>query len=409
MRVLFVVFALLPSASGCSLALDLDQFLGADAGGQNDDAGQSDAGPSDAGPSDAGGDEDAATPRDAGPRDAGMEPCFGSGTRCPAQMAAGANFTCARFTDGEVVCWGSNLHRQLGLDIQGTSAPSVPDAPVAGLSDAIDLSAAYLRACAVREEGGQVVCWGENASGPGGNEHVPVPVEGIRNAVQVSVGKTHACALLRDGTVWCWGDNSKGQRGGGDSADWLPPNRVRLPSPADNGRVSGRTSTDGGPMPVPVEVVEIDDAVDISAGTSHTCAVLDRDGRVACWGANDNGQLGVDPETSLQPVPVTVAGLFQVAEVRVGDEHTCARDEDGSVACWGKNSDGQLGNDSYDDSSLPQVTGLTGAASLATGSRHNCVVVESGGRCWGANYDGQLGNGDPLVTTSAAPIEVIGL
>ena len=49
------------------------------------------------------------------------------------------------------------------------------------------------------------------------------------------------------------------------------------------------------------------------------------------------------------------------------------------------------------------------AASLATGSRHNCVVVESGGRCWGANYDGQLGNGDPLVTTSAAPIEVIGL
>ena len=140
----------------------------------------------------------------------------------------------------------------------------------------------------------------------------------FRNAVQISAGSMHTCALDRNGDVWCWGYNYTGQLGTGNNESTTVPVRVSgLPRPA----------------------------VAIGLGDYHTCAVLE-DGSVWCWGANYWGELGNGKNgwESNSNVPVKVLGLPARAHIVVeGYEHTCALLEDGSVWCWGGNQAGELG------------------------------------------------------------------
>ena len=96
------------------------------------------------------------------------------------------------------------------------------------------------------------------------------------------------------------------------------------------------------------------------------CALL-AEGTVACWGANDYGQLGIGtasgPETCRagwlgSPVPCSsspliVPGLHGVVSIAAGAAHTCAALEDGSVRCWGYNVFGQVGNGTTNDAHTP--------------------------------------------------------
>jgi alpha-tubulin suppressor-like RCC1 family protein len=120
------------------------------------------------------------------------------------------------------------------------------------------------------------------------NRTTPVEVVGITNAVSVTAGQNHMCALLSDGTVKCWGRNDVGQLGNGTT---IP----------DAGASSG--------SPTPVAVSGLDHVVSLISGSSahHTCAVLDS-GTVECWGLNTSGQLG-DGTTTSSSTPVTVTGL----------------------------------------------------------------------------------------------------
>jgi alpha-tubulin suppressor-like RCC1 family protein len=150
-------------------------------------------------------------------------------------------------------------------------------------------------------------------------------------------------------------------------------------------------------------------AVEITAGSDHTCALID-DGSVTCWGQN-GGRLGNGVDAAYSP-PMTVVGLDGVVSVSAGDAHTCAVLEDGTARCWGGNSDGQLGNGSTAFSAVPvAVSGLTGALSISAGGSHTCALRASGltrtVRCWGANDLGQLGNG--TTTASSVPVTVPGL
>ena len=249
--------------------------------------------------------------------------------------------------------------------------------------------------CAVLADG-TVRCWGDDSKGQLGDgtepaSTIPVEVAGITTAKAVATGAQFSCALLGDGTVRCWGSNDAGQLGDGPGAD-------------------------GGPTPVPV--TGITDATAIAAGWSHAC-VLSGDGKVQCWGDNDYGELG-DGTTDDSPAPVVVSGITSATAIAAGPYATCAVLREGGVRCWGQNDHGQLGNGITVDSSIPvAVSGIATATSVAVGYGHACALLEDDTvRCWGDDYWGQLGDGIDLGSPTdvrlapvdrLAPVAVTGL
>jgi alpha-tubulin suppressor-like RCC1 family protein len=153
-------------------------------------------------------------------------------------------------------------------------------------------------------------------------------------------------------------------------------------------------------------------ATALSAGTSHTCAVVA--GEARCWGANNQGQLGRDLNrpgvtvtSSFAPVKPPLTGT--VTTIAAGAEHTCAIVE-GEVFCWGSNSFGQLGNGSSGPGTggwTPQkVAGLAGAVLIAAGGGHTCAATTSPSQilCWGRNNSGQLGDGSNATRVAPTPV-----
>jgi alpha-tubulin suppressor-like RCC1 family protein len=243
-------------------------------------------------------------------------------------------------------------------------------------------------ACAIVEPNGEVWCWGANdrgqsavAAADGGIDPGPIrapkKVPGLGPAKELALGFYHACALLMDETVSCWGHGLDGQLGNSAGPDVVAPRAV-------NG------------IPAPVK--------QIVAGGYHTCARLAGGGAV-CWGYNSDGQLGsgsldagavVPGSTS---APTTVTTLAAIAELGVGDRFTCARLQDGSVHCFGDNSNGKLGRGTNDFTGHPEpapVTGLVGpVAYLARSGGYAEHVVLADGRVqgWGENTNGEVGLG----------------
>ncbi|MBZ0117198.1 MAG: hypothetical protein K8H88_09400, partial [Sandaracinaceae bacterium] len=200
--------------------------------------------------------------------------------------------------------------------------------------------------------------------------------------VQVEAGGSHTCGRLGARTVKCWGDNSSGQLGDTSTAD----------------------------RPRPDLVNNLLDAIDVSAGNLHTCAVRTT-GTAVCWGANTNGQLGNgDGSLMMSSAPIAVTSLAGAVDVEAGGSFSCARRNSGSVACWGNNLSGQLGNGSggLSSASPVEVMGIADAVELTTGDSHACARLASGTvRCWGANGFGQLGDGS--TTDRRAPVAVMSL
>ncbi|EOD12650.1 hypothetical protein EMIHUDRAFT_213399 [Emiliania huxleyi CCMP1516] len=159
---------------------------------------------------------------------------------------------------------------------------------------------------------------------------------------EIALGYQRSCATLTDGTLKCWGKNDKGQVGDGH------PRRT----PADEPDLADvLTPTD---IPVGGAVAEI------SLGYQHTCASL-TDGTLKCWGDGDHGQLGV-PGVSFAnlPQPVTAGGTvaLKVAKISLGEHHTCATFADGRFECWGRNTNGQLGDGTTNDARGPTAIKL---------------------------------------------------
>jgi hypothetical protein len=212
----------------------------------------------------------------------------------------------------------------------------------------------------------------------------------------IAAGDSFTCAYGIPGTsglglsaqLSCWGKNANGQLGDGT--------RVNRPLAA---------ATQGFPA-------QVEPMTYIAAGGAHACAIV-KDGSLRCWGSNESGQLG-DGTNTPRTTPTAAMGLSAVAQVVAGAAHTCALLEPGSagkgsVVCWGANANGQLGNGSKNASSTSvQVSGLTaGVQSIAAGGNHSCAVMTDGTiRCWGENSDGELGDGTTM--PSAAAVTVLG-
>ena len=202
-----------------------------------------------------------------------------------------------------------------------------------------------------------------------------------------TAGPKHGCGLTGDQTVECRGQNIFGQLGI-SSCDW------------------------GRPSSTPVSGLQ-GPARQIAMGRVHTCALL-TDGQIACWGLNNNGQLGDGTgggSGDVRKAPALVVGLPGPArQVVAGRYHGCALLEGDSVHCWGSNQKGQLGagldGATLVMSAVPMpVTGIpAGVVMLAAGAYHTCALLKGGqAACWGDNQSGQLGDGTRVPRTTPTP------
>jgi alpha-tubulin suppressor-like RCC1 family protein len=243
---------------------------------------------------------------------------------------------------------------------------------------------------------------------------------------QVTARGDHSCARSEGGTVWCWGNNEAGQVGEGTSPKKLPQEVTALGGGATEIAAGGQhtCALQGGavwcwgsnehgqlgngqvgtPEPTPQQVdLGGATAVEIAIGFHHGCA-RKQDDTVSCWGRNDHGQLGNASTTSPLPIAVDVSGLAGVAKLSAGTGHTCALKTDETVWCWGRNDDGQLGNgvtSTTPQSSPVQVTAIGGSTAIAAGGYHTCAVSEGAVWCWGKNTSAQVGSGS---TSASQPV-----
>lgn len=292
-------------------------------------------------------------------------------------ISVGHYHTCALVAGRPPHCWGSGRYGELGVGHELIVHPFAR--AVAGIGPAVQTveTGPYL-SCATRD--GQGWCWGQLIEG---NSFSPTLLTGLPDAaVAFAIGAMHECVLTTSGTIACRGNNALGQLGDGTTTY----------------------------RPGHVMVAGLDEPVQaITAGSDHTCA-LTTAGGVKCWGANGSGQLG-DGTTTRRLTPVAVTGLGSgIQAISAGHFHTCALTAGGAVLCWGANAEGQLGDNSQTSRTTPvAVVGLgAGVQAISAGGEHSCALKVGGNvECWGANALGQLG--DLTHLRRLVPVPVLGL
>jgi hypothetical protein len=245
---------------------------------------------------------------------------------------------CAVRRSGEVACgkprWDSGVVK---LD------------PIAGITGAVAIASANRHSCALLRSG-EVTCFGdpEIITALGGPADGKAASIGVTDATHVAVGAHHGCAARKTGEVACWGDNDEGQLGSG-------------------ARRLGRIHR-------PAVVPGISDAVEVAAGSSHSCA-LRRSGEVVCWGAPLLGGPNGRP----------VSGLRDAIHIAAGENFSCATRASGEVVCWGTSSRGRLGNGAATERPTPaEVPGIEDIIKVALGVGYSCALTRAGKvACWG--------------------------
>ncbi|HMV65210.1 MAG TPA: MopE-related protein, partial [Myxococcota bacterium] len=334
--------------------------------------------------------------------------------RSATEVAIGELHSCALLDNGTVKCWGYNGYGQLGIgngSTIGDNANEVANTAVInhGTANTVVQVVTGQHFTCIRLSDGSVRCLGYGANGRTGLGHtnawgdsagelgsgLPAVNLGTANtATDLAAGFAHACALLQDGTVKCWGYNAYGQLGLGDTND-------RGDQGGEMGDALPRVNLGGVA------------AIDITAGYRHTCALLVT-GQVKCWGNNDNGELGLGNTTRMGDNPSEMAALPFVdlgsgrtaQRLDAGYYHTCAYLDDGNTKCWGYAGYSQLGygdtnrrgdNANEMGANLPAITMPAGVTAdvIVAGGESSCVIDECGQMyCWGRNNYGQLGYGD---------------
>ena len=321
-------------------------------------------------------------------------------------ISAGSGHTCALKSNGTVNCWGYGSNGQLGDGTDGTSASkNYPVGVISGqdssdlLGSIIQVSSGSYHTCALKSER-SVSCWGYGSHGrlgvgdsTGASKSYPVGVisgpgntDPLSDIIQVSSGDSHTCALKSNGTVSCWGRGNYGQLGDGTNVNKSYPVGV----------ISGPSSTD-----------PLNDIVQVSSGGSHTCA-LKSNGIVSCWGRGGDGQLG-DGTNVNKNYPVGVISgqghsslLNGIVQIDLGGSHTCALKLDGTMSCWGNGNYGRLGDGTSASKNYPvgviseqnSSNPLSGIVQVSLGEQHTCALKLNGTvSCWGRGYEGQLGDG----------------
>jgi alpha-tubulin suppressor-like RCC1 family protein len=271
-----------------------------------------------------------------------------------------------------------------------------------------DLALGSAHACALMKEG-TVRCWGANAAGQLGEasreDHPrPVVVTAFAGATDFSAGGESTCARIDNGkSVRC-----AGKLGAADLSALHDVATLTVGAEQACVTLSDRTAQCFSATSSPRTIPGLADIDEVAVGGAHACALRHIDGTVHCWGKNDSGQLG-DGTTADRAEPVVVKNLRGVIQVAAGASHTCATLADRSAACWGKNDFGQLGDGTRDGRTTPvSVQHIDAVRAMALGDTHSCARLYDGTlRCWGANEAGQLNDG--TFETRSLPIMISGL
>ena len=375
------------------------------------------------------------------------------------QVSFGIYSICLLFVDGKVACAGYQTGGQLGIGPGGTSADLFQLLPISGVKSLTTMGS--YNHCAVMQDG-SAKCWGynpvgqvgvgtNNYGGYNGYSSIYYPTTVIDSGVvdisiTVAAYYDHSCAVKTDGTVWCWGYNGYGQLGVGDTTQRTTPTQVSGLSSVSaittasgsyvspycalktdgtvwcwgyNGygqlgvgdvtqrnsptKVNYIGSSGGGSLPKATKIFI--GSPGSTSGGDTVCALLE-DQSLACWGYNGQGAVG-DGTFTDKPNPVRVLTNvkdFVIAGWGTTGETTCAVKTDGTVWCWGYNGYHQIptqkaGVEYYVNLNVPaQIIGLTNATSIYAGgwsaSYNICAVLNDlSVRCWGYNGYGQLGVG----------------
>lgn len=309
-------------------------------------------------------------------------------TNWRALFDSSGNHMCAIKSSGTLWCWGYNAAGQLGLnDATDRSVPT----QVGSDSDWIAGTAGQYNSCAIKSDR-TLWCWGQNDFGQAGNgtsgSDLPTPVQADgSNWASVSMGRTHTCAIKTDNSLWCWGDNTDGQLGIGSLVAQTHPTQVsgswkQVDTSADgpgsytcaiktddtlwcwgqggwaglNTLGTGATTASNAPLEVGGSWSHI------AAGAWTACGIKSADASLWCWGDGWKGNLatGIAADENDSEVPVAAAGGAAWATIARGRDHACAARTDGSVWCWGQNTNKELGTADADDTthSTPIDTGL---------------------------------------------------
>lgn len=300
------------------------------------------------------------------------------GSDC-SQAACADGLSCARAHDGGSCVSGgagpASSEASSGAasdDSSGSASSSRPTLPLRATAIALSND----QTCALVDDG-SVACWsGTNAAS------ASVSISTLTHVTQLVAGDHHFCALS-EGSVWCWGSNSRGELG-------------------------NKTTSDSA---APVHVANLSQATFISAAASHTCAVR-ADAQVVCWGSSLGG---ADPAASSFPSMRNlsanpVLGLANTSRVTAGRNYNCAQLGDGSLRCWRASI--SLPAFPYREATLPnEIIDLTGAESVALGDWSGCATTSRNrpARCWQhantaglANVNGNAYDTDPSLDCNTA-------
>lgn len=328
-------------------------------------------------------------------------------------ISVGGNHTCAILNDDTVICWGLGGQGKLGQD--NTKPIGDEEGEIAALTPinlgtgrtAKAISNGRTHTCAILDND-FVKCWGSGEYGKlgqgntddlGDNQGEMGSLSTIRlgsggMVKAISAGANHTCAILSNDRVKCWGSGESGKLGQGNTDDiGDDENEIRdLPSVSLG---TGRT------------------AKAISSGLNHTCAILDND-TVKCWGRGFDGQLGYDDRKNRgtrsgqmgNNLPKVNLGANRTAKViSAGSRHTCAILDNDTAKCWGEGDYGKLGTGSNDNigdqrNEMSNLNALSVSRArkfkaITAGESHTCAVAGNNSiKCWGYGLNGQLGQGD---------------
>jgi alpha-tubulin suppressor-like RCC1 family protein len=249
-----------------------------------------------------------------------------------ADVALGRAHLCVLETNGNVSCAGDTSKGQLG---DGSTQPRATLGPVPGIANAKAIAAGGDTTCVLLADA-TMRCWGDDGraqcgdGGAVGTRPMPVTPLGLMNVTAISVGDTNACAVLGDGSVWCWGESDRDEIGSAQTVN-----------------ACGFTKC----VAVPTQVPGVANATRVAVDGGHVCAIV-TGGALYCWGMDAHGELGYPgPQrclgTAARPcsnTPTAVPGLAGVLEVAMGPDFTCARMAGSDVSCWGNGTSGQLGD-----------------------------------------------------------------
>jgi alpha-tubulin suppressor-like RCC1 family protein len=346
-------------------------------------------------------------------------------------VAGGQSHSVILKSDGTVWTVGSNLSGQLGDNSTTTRKSPIQ---VSGLNGVVAVAAGDAHSMALTSTGA-LYLWGENGSsqvGDGTTTDRKTPVQSsLTNIVAIAAGGDFSVALNSSGQVYVWGLDNKGQLGDGSSGTTTTTPALLTSGAAGiaagdeftlvvktDGTVYGTgenssaqlgdgSTTDRSSL---VQMSGISTATAAAAGERHSIVLLSN-GTLKGVGYNFFGNLGDGTTTSPRTSPVSVATVSSITAIASGNDHVVARESDGTVWAWGRNDDGQVGNDSPGShaTSPVELTTLTSISAIGAGASHSIAVTSAGVvYTWGKNSGHQLGDGTTVDRHVPTPISDAG-